>query len=52
MEGDTIEIKNEPKNNYESSDSKISDGIDHSGLFSMLVLIVTDCSNQCASSKS
>jgi len=32
MEGDAVEIKNEPKSNYDSSDLKISDGIDHSAL--------------------
>ena len=37
MEGDAVEIKNEPKSNYDSSDLKISDGIDHSGSCSEIV---------------
>jgi len=37
MEGDAVEIKNEPKSNYDSTDPKISDGIDHSGLCSELL---------------
>ena len=38
MEGDAVEIKNEPKSNYDSTDPKISDGIDHSGLCSELLI--------------
>ena len=45
MEGDTIEIKNEPKSNYDSSDPKISDGIDHSGSCSEFLITKGRCSN-------